>query len=156
MSLACSQHERKRERAERRRARAVGDRLRVVDGLQLLRPERSRRIVAGGRLDADHPAAGRHRVRGERRSRQQAAAAAGHEQEIERADLFDQLARGGALAGDDVRVIVGRDERQPALARRAAGRSPRDPRGRGRRGRLRRRSLPWRCASPPARPTASR
>ena len=48
-------------------------------------------------------------LRGDRRARQQAAAAAGHEQEIERADFLDQLARGGALAGDDVRVIVGRN-----------------------------------------------
>ena len=69
------------------------------------------------RLDADHPAAGRQRVRRDRRSREQTAAAARHEQEIERADLVEELARRRALAGDDVRVIVGRDEREPALAR---------------------------------------
>ena len=81
----------------------------------MLRPKRSRRVVSGRGLDADHLAAGRHGLGGDRRARQQTAATARHEQEVERADLFDQLTGGRALAGDDVRVIVRRDERQPAL-----------------------------------------
>ena len=84
------------------------------------RPERSRRIVSRRGLDADHLAARRQRRRGDRRAGQQSAAAAGHEEIVERADFFDQLARGRALAGDDVRVIVGRDQRQAALVREPA------------------------------------
>ena len=109
------QHERKRQRAERGRQRPVGDASRVVHRLQRPRAKRARRIVAGRRLDADHVAGGRERARHERRSREQPAAAAGHQQDVERADVFDQFARGRALAGDDVRVIERRDERQPAL-----------------------------------------
>ena len=48
-------------------------------------------------------------------AREQPAAAAGDEQEVERPDIFEQLARRGALAGDDVRMVEGRDERQSAL-----------------------------------------
>ena len=50
-----------------------------------------------------------------RRARQQPAAAARDEEEIEGAGLFDQLARRGARAGDDVRMVVGRDDAQPAF-----------------------------------------
>jgi len=43
------------------------------------------------------------------------SSAAWHEQNVERSHLFEQLPRGGALAGDDVRVIVRWDEREPTL-----------------------------------------
>src|SRR5207244_10651591 len=89
----------------------------VVDRLQPLRAKRSSRVVAGRGLDADHLAVRRERTRRDRRSRQQSAAAARDEQVVERADVFDQLARRRALACDDVRVTGGRDERQGTLAR---------------------------------------
>ena len=44
-----------------------------------------------------------------------AAAAHADEQGVERAGFFDQLHRGRALAGDDVRVVVRRDQREAAL-----------------------------------------
>ena len=37
--------------------------------------------------------------------------------EVERADVVQQFERGGALAGDDVRMIVGRNQSQPAVLR---------------------------------------
>ena len=89
-----------------------------------------------------------------RRAREQAAAAARHEQEVERADFLEELARRRALAGDDVRVIVGRDERQAALVREPladrfailAVAIVEDD--------LAAVAFAWRCASPPARRTA--
>ena len=60
------------------------------------------------------------RARGDGAAGQQPAAAAGNEQEIERAGLFDQLDGRRALAGDDVGVIVGRNHDQAALCRDAA------------------------------------
>ena len=86
-----------------------------MDRLQRPRAKRPRRIVAGRRLDADDAAAGRQRAGGERGAGEQSAAAAGDEQQVERADLFEELARGRALARDDVRVIVGRNQREAAL-----------------------------------------
>ena len=44
------------------------------------------------------------------------------------AGLLDQLLGRGALAGDDVGMVERRDQRQAALRRRGAGRSPRGPR----------------------------
>ena len=60
------------------------------------------------------------RARGRRRSREQSAAAARHEQEIERAGVLEQLACGRSLPGDDVGVIVRRYKRQAALPGQAA------------------------------------
>src|SRR4029453_5202728 len=80
------------------------------------RPKRSRRIVAGGRLDADDAAAGRQGARGERRAGEQPTAPTGREEIVERPDLLDELTRRSTLTGDDVRMIVRRDERQAALA----------------------------------------
>ena len=60
------------------------------------------------------------RARGDGAARQQPAAAAGNEQEIERAGLFEQLDGRRALAGDDVGVIVGRNHDEAALVRDAA------------------------------------
>ena len=88
--------------------------------MQLSRSKRPRRIVSCRRLDADDAAAGRQFARGKRRAGEQPAASARHEQQIELADFLDEFARGRALAGDDVRVIVGRNDRQAALARQAA------------------------------------
>ena len=154
MSLTCCEDQREGERAERWRPRAVGHGLRVVHRLQRPRPERSRRIVARGGLDADHLAGWSERTGGERGAREQSAAAARDEEKVELADVLEQLTRGRALAGDDVGVIVGRDEREAAIA----SQSPAD-------GlavflvaivddHLGRRSPRWPSVSPPARPTA--
>src|SRR5437870_2115917 len=43
------------------------------------------------------------------------ADATGHEEKVERTDFVNQLTGGGALAGDDVRVIVGWNQRQAAF-----------------------------------------
>lgn len=51
----------------------------------------------------------------EGRARQQSAAAAGDQQQVEFADLVDQFQRRGALAGDDGGVVVRWDQRQAAL-----------------------------------------
>ena len=77
--------------------------------------ERLLAVVAGLGLDAVDPAAGAQRARRERRAGEQAAAAEADEQRVERADLLDQLLRRRALAGDHVRVVVGRDQRHAAL-----------------------------------------
>ena len=58
---------------------------------------------------------GRERFGSKRRAREQPAAADADEQHVEGADLLDQLLGGGALSGDDVRVVVGRDEGEPAF-----------------------------------------
>ena len=100
--------------------RAVGHGLGILHGLQLLRPKRSRRIVSRRGFDADDRATGRHRFGGQRRAGEESAAAARRQQDVELAGLFEQLARGRALTGDHVRVIVGRDEGEPALLRQPA------------------------------------
>ena len=58
----------------------------------LVRNDRVASSPASGSTPID-AAAGRERVRGQRRAGQQAAAAAGHEQQVERTRLFDQFER---------------------------------------------------------------
>ena len=58
----------------------------------------------------------------ERAAADQPAAADAHEQVVERADLLEQFLGHRALAGDDVRVVEGRDQRAAALGEQA----PRD------------------------------
>ena len=71
-------------------------------------------VIAGLRLDPDHPAAGRQRAGGERAAGEKAAAAERREHHVERADLLEQLLRGRALPGDHVHMVVRRDQGQAA------------------------------------------
>ena len=114
-------HERKRDLPEVRGPRAVGDRLRIVHRVEDPGLERPRCIVAGGRLHADHLAARRHRLRGNRAAAEQTCAAAWHEQIVQLAHVLEQLERGSALACDDVRMIVRRHERVAVLGGQASG-----------------------------------
>jgi hypothetical protein len=93
-----------------------------VNGLQLPRLERPLRIVAFRRLDADGAAAGRQRFSSEGRARQQSAAAAGRQQQVERPGFVEQLQGRGAGAGDDLRVVERRDDREAPLG----GQAPAD------------------------------
>ena len=82
-----------------------------MDGLQGSGAERARGVVAQLGLDADHLAARRHRAGRDGGAGEQPAAAAGHQQEVERAGLLDHhLQRHGALAGDHVQMVIRRDD----------------------------------------------
>ena len=83
--------------------------------------ERLRPVVAGGGFDAPDLDAGRERLRRGGAAGQQTAAAEADEEEIELADLFDQLQRGRAVAGHDKRVVVGRDHRRAEVGGDALG-----------------------------------
>ena len=95
--------------------RAVGQGLRRVDVHDAPFAQRALAVVAGLGLDAEHLAARRQRPRRQRAARQQAAAAERDEQRVQRAGVFQQFQRRRALAGDHVRVVVGRDQRHAAL-----------------------------------------
>src|SRR5262249_54568054 len=78
------------------------------------RPKGSRRIVASGRLDADHAAIRRQCLGGKSRPREQATASAWHQNQVERAHFLEQLARRSPRARDDLRGLVGRYHSKPA------------------------------------------
>ena len=110
--MTLAQHEREGDRPERRRPRAVGDRLRVVDASEGSRPERSRRVVGRGRLDADTRHAG---------ASARAASAdpdssppPPHGTSSRSSGPTSSMSSRAAVpcAGDDVRVVVGRDDGQ--------------------------------------------
>ncbi len=65
------------------------------------------------------------------------------------------LEPGGALPGDHLRMVVGRDQRQAARRRRSRPRARRGPGSAGRRAPPRRRARGCPRSSPPARPSAS-
>src|SRR5215203_373700 len=65
--------------------------------------------------DLDDAATRRALPRRKRTAGEKAAAAERGEEDVEVADLVDQLEGRRALAGDDIRVVVGWDERQAAL-----------------------------------------
>ena len=102
--------------------RAVGDRARHRDPDDLgpsgtnaarhCRPPARRRPLA---------ACGRQRLGGERAAGQQPAAAEADQQRVERPDLLDQFLGRRALAGDDVGMVEGRQQGQPALCSPACG-----------------------------------
>ena len=101
-------------------AHAVGDRVRRVDAHRVASRQALLPVVRRLRLHADHldvrqQSGGCHRA-----ARQQPAATDRHQQPIERLDLLDELERGGALAGHDQRVVVGRHEGRPAFVRQTA------------------------------------
>ena len=74
------------QRARRkRRAQPVGDRRRIRQRLDRARAKAPRRIVGVGRFGAEDADRGPERRRGDRRSRQQAAAADGRDDDVERA-----------------------------------------------------------------------
>ena len=91
----------------------------------LVRNERVASSPALG-LDADDAAARRGAEAGDGAAGEQPAAAARHEQHVEARLLPVQLERRRALAGDDVRVIERRNQRQPALVLHAAAIASRD------------------------------
>src|SRR6185369_710053 len=74
-------------------------------------------IVAGLRLDAIEPRLRRESARGEGTAGEQPSPAEAHEERVEGADLLEKLLRGRALAGDDMRMVIGRDQRHAALLR---------------------------------------
>ena len=141
-------------RAQRRRARAVGDRARVVHRLQRAAAERAVAVVPRLGLDADHAALRAAARRHQRRSREQPAAAARHDQRVELADLVQQLERGRPLPRDHVRMVEGRHQHHRRRAPAGRGRSPRGPPSPGRRRPPARRSLRSPAAWPRARPSA--
>src|SRR5207245_5226526 len=109
------------DRARSSSPRAVGNRVRHRDGDDLSGAKRLRDIVARRRLDAYDVALWREVARGHRTAREQAGAAAGHDEHVERAGVLDQLLRRRALARDDMRVVEGRDGHHAALFRQAGG-----------------------------------
>ena len=106
MSATSAADDRECQHADMRRRRAVGERARRRDAHDLAVTQRLLRVVAGFRLDADHLAAGRERLGGERAAGEQPAAARADEKRVERPNVFEQFLRGRALAGDDVGMIV--------------------------------------------------
>ena len=96
---------------------AVGKGLRRVDVDDRAAAKRPLPVVARLGLDAVELALRRQRTQRQRGPAEQAAATQAHEHRVELADLLHQLQRRGALAGDDIRMVVGRDQRQAALAR---------------------------------------
>src|SRR5437660_543554 len=103
------------------RARAVGDGVGVVAGLQRLAPERARGVVPRLGLHADHLAAGREMRRRDRAARDKAAAAHRDEQIVELAGVLDQLLRRRPLPSDYPWIVERRNHGEPALARHPLG-----------------------------------
>ena len=77
-------------------------------------------VVPRRRLHADHAAGRGEGARRDGAAREQPAAAAGHEQQVERSRLLEQLDRRRALPGDDVGVVEGRDQDRARAPRPAA------------------------------------
>ena len=111
MSSTCCAHQREGELAQRRRARAVGDRAagcRTVCSTPVLNERVASSPASGSTPTTRQP--GLRRRAASARAREQPAAAAGHQQQVERAGLLDQLAGRRALARDHVGVVEGRDQ----------------------------------------------
>ena len=108
-------HDRERELSERRGLCAVGDGLRHRDAHDAPAAQRLLRVVARLRFHADDLALRGELGRGQRAAADQSSAAHAHHQIVECADFLDQLLRHRALAGDDVSVVEGRNQRAAAL-----------------------------------------
>src|SRR5439155_18515534 len=106
--------------SERAALRRIGDCLRRGDANDLPLREAALRVVAGLGLDAEDRAARAQVARRRRAARQQSAAAYRRDEQVELADVFDQLLRERALAGHHMRMIERRNEGHTALGGEAA------------------------------------
>ena len=97
--------------ADRLHGDAFGQRLAPVDRLESGERALQRRI--GLRLNADDLQVGLEMLRGHRASRNQAAAADRNEQNVEIGDVVQKFEPRGALSGDDERIVVRMNEREP-------------------------------------------
>ena len=91
----------------------VRDGPRDLDMDDLAGAKRTLPVVARLGLDPDDATAGGQRLRGQRRACQQPASAEADQQQVERPGLLEELLGGRTLPGDDFRMVVGRDQRQP-------------------------------------------
>ena len=113
-------NDRKGELAQVLRLRAVGNGAGHVDVDDGSGTERLLAVVAGLRLDAVELAVGRQRAGRQGRSGEQATTAETHEQCIERTDLLEQFHSRSALSGDDIGMVIWRDQCHAVLLREVA------------------------------------
>lgn len=99
---------------------AIGEGLRRIDMHDGAAAQRTLAIVAGLRLHPVDPAGRRQRADRQGAAGEQAAAAEGREESVQRTDFFEQFLGRGALPGQHVGVIVGRDQGQAMALRQVA------------------------------------
>ncbi len=98
-------------------AEAVGNRRPWNDLHEMPGADAGLKRTRHGRLDADHLARRRDRGCRHRDAADQAAAADWHDQEVDVRSVLENLEREGGRAGDDVLVVVRRDELRAFLRR---------------------------------------